>query len=188
MYLFLLFFFSSRRRHTRSKRDWSSDVCSADLKWRVLFFRDQELSNDALKAFGREFGPLTPAHPIQEGLDAHPEIWERKIEEYRTRRTDAETRPPSARPPVDYKGWHIDITFVANPNRYSILYGVEIPPYGGDTIFTSLIAAYEGADRPAAGGAPDLHLRRRQSQAAQGRPRHRAVRVAASAGAHPPGN
>src|SRR5699024_9420063 len=26
-----IFFFSSRRRHTRSKRDWSSDVCSSDL-------------------------------------------------------------------------------------------------------------------------------------------------------------
>src|SRR5207249_2379859 len=30
-YVVLLFFFSSRRRHTRSKRDWSSDVCSSDL-------------------------------------------------------------------------------------------------------------------------------------------------------------
>src|SRR5699024_11744383 len=31
------FFFSSRRRHTRSKRDWSSDVCSSDLakEWAV---------------------------------------------------------------------------------------------------------------------------------------------------------
>src|SRR5690349_24254195 len=28
---FLFFFFSSRRRHTRSLRDWSSDVCSSDL-------------------------------------------------------------------------------------------------------------------------------------------------------------
>src|SRR2546429_3490578 len=28
---FLLFFFSSRRRHTRCSRDWSSDVCSSDL-------------------------------------------------------------------------------------------------------------------------------------------------------------
>src|SRR6266513_6303564 len=28
----MLFFFSSRRRHTRSKRDWSSDVCSSDLE------------------------------------------------------------------------------------------------------------------------------------------------------------
>src|SRR6267378_5846122 len=31
MCLFVLFFFSSRRRHTRSLRDWSSDVCSSDL-------------------------------------------------------------------------------------------------------------------------------------------------------------
>src|SRR5699024_11436774 len=30
-FLLFLFFFSSRRRHTRSKRDWSSDVCSSDL-------------------------------------------------------------------------------------------------------------------------------------------------------------
>src|SRR5699024_11583259 len=30
-YFRLAFFFSSRRRHTRSKRDWSSDVCSSDL-------------------------------------------------------------------------------------------------------------------------------------------------------------
>src|SRR5699024_11639888 len=29
--IFIFFFFSSRRRHTRSKRDWSSDVCSSDL-------------------------------------------------------------------------------------------------------------------------------------------------------------
>src|SRR5699024_12136271 len=32
----LMFFFSSRRRHTRSKRDWSSDVCSSDLLSTVL--------------------------------------------------------------------------------------------------------------------------------------------------------
>src|SRR5699024_12047947 len=33
--LFHVFFFSSRRRHTRSKRDWSSDVCSSDLTERA---------------------------------------------------------------------------------------------------------------------------------------------------------
>src|SRR5207302_5821067 len=31
VYSFILFFFSSRRRHTRFSRDWSSDVCSSDL-------------------------------------------------------------------------------------------------------------------------------------------------------------
>src|SRR5207249_9233245 len=35
---FYLYFFSSRRRHTRSKRDWSSDVCSSDLS---SFYRQQ---------------------------------------------------------------------------------------------------------------------------------------------------
>src|SRR2546421_5245208 len=31
-FIFFFFFFSSRRRHTRSDRDWSSDVCSSDLR------------------------------------------------------------------------------------------------------------------------------------------------------------
>src|SRR6266704_642832 len=35
----LWFFFSSRRRHTRSKRDWSSDVCSSDLGARAVLPR-----------------------------------------------------------------------------------------------------------------------------------------------------
>src|SRR5207249_8952596 len=38
------FFFSSRRRHTRSKRDWSSDVCSSDLVARTI--RSLQLSQD----------------------------------------------------------------------------------------------------------------------------------------------
>src|SRR5256884_1135112 len=32
LYIYLVFFFSSRRRHTRCSRDWSSDVCSSDLE------------------------------------------------------------------------------------------------------------------------------------------------------------
>jgi taurine dioxygenase len=121
-----------------------ADIRNAIRKWRVIFFRDQELTNDQLKTFGRYFGPLTPAHPIAEGLDDHPEIWERAVEEYRVRKSENDNLTPGRRAPRDYKGWHIDITFVANPNAYSILYGVQIPPYGGDTLFTSLPAAYEG--------------------------------------------
>src|ERR1700735_197227 len=55
----------------------AADIRKALHNWRVVFFRDQDLSNDQLKAAGRAFGPLTPAHPIAEGLDDHPEIWER---------------------------------------------------------------------------------------------------------------
>src|SRR5699024_2039767 len=44
------FFFSSRRRHTRSKRDWSSDVCSSDLAERLdLLFRTVPLTPDSAK-------------------------------------------------------------------------------------------------------------------------------------------
>src|SRR5207245_3521596 len=37
LFCFAFFFFSSRRRHTRCYRDWSSDVCSSDLCWGVEF-------------------------------------------------------------------------------------------------------------------------------------------------------
>jgi alpha-ketoglutarate-dependent sulfate ester dioxygenase len=121
-----------------------AEIVRALHDWRVVFFRDQSLSHDQLKAFGRRFGPLTPAHPIAEGLPDHPEIWERSVEDYRKQRIENRNRPASAQPPRDYQGWHIDITFVANPNRYSILYGAEIPAFGGDTQFANLVAAYQG--------------------------------------------
>src|SRR5260370_15396247 len=41
--LFFYFFFSSRRRHTRFKCDWSSDVCSSDLKHQVFAFGPGDL-------------------------------------------------------------------------------------------------------------------------------------------------
>src|SRR3989442_3653170 len=36
MFFSIFFFFSSRRRHTRCGRDWSSDVCSSDLRWQIM--------------------------------------------------------------------------------------------------------------------------------------------------------
>src|SRR5258708_20374456 len=102
----------------------AADIQTALHKWRVVFFRDQDITNDQLKAFGRAFGPLTPAHPISEGLEEHPEIWERAVDEYRTRRTENDNIKPGAPKPRDYKACHIAITFSANPHRYPILHGV----------------------------------------------------------------
>src|SRR5699024_11478037 len=45
--LLWLFFFSSRRRHTRSKRDWSSDVCSSDLAALDALAGQQQVHPDA---------------------------------------------------------------------------------------------------------------------------------------------
>src|SRR5207247_4232354 len=39
----LFFFFSSRRRHTRSTRDWSSDVCSSDLELQTTLWKLPDL-------------------------------------------------------------------------------------------------------------------------------------------------
>src|SRR5699024_5050619 len=49
----LFFFFSSRRRHTRSKRDWSSDVCSSDLRMSRLY------EKFIFEYFKREFPQLS---------------------------------------------------------------------------------------------------------------------------------
>jgi taurine dioxygenase len=123
--------------------------------WKVLFFRDQDITDEQFLTFGRYFGPLTPAHPIAEGMPEHPEIWERQAADYKQRRPDPSI--PTARPPRDYKGWHIDITFVANPNKYSILRGIEIPAYGGDTLWSNLVSAYEGLSPKIKALIDDLH-------------------------------
>src|SRR5687768_9096307 len=49
--IYLYFFFSSRRRHTRCSRDWSSDVCSSDLAWSDAE-RQQELDNNVQGILG----------------------------------------------------------------------------------------------------------------------------------------
>src|SRR6266513_5270530 len=63
-----LFFFSSRRRHTRSKRDWSSDVCSSDLEQAEINelrsrFDELDLPEEARKAANRELGRLEKLPP-----------------------------------------------------------------------------------------------------------------------------
>src|SRR5690349_23715494 len=65
--IFFFFFFSSRRRHTRSLRDWSSDVCSSDLylqrhpdAWRELasfFGAKRELLRRELEGSGLDLPP-----------------------------------------------------------------------------------------------------------------------------------
>src|SRR5690625_6491246 len=58
-------FFSSRRRHTRWPRDWSSDVCSSDLTWAVLDQRHTRMGLDNPVVGAAEYG-LTMRHPIAE--------------------------------------------------------------------------------------------------------------------------
>src|SRR5207249_5575369 len=61
--LFFCFFFSSRRRHTRSKRDWSSDVCSSDLVGVVL--RSREPLRGRARAVDKLERALRQAYPTE---------------------------------------------------------------------------------------------------------------------------
>ena len=80
--------------------------------WKVLFFRDQDITDEDFLRFGRYFGPLTPAHPIAKGLLEHPEIWERKADEYRERRSERGT-------PNAIAVWDNTATSHAGPIDYS---------------------------------------------------------------------
>src|SRR5690349_21977855 len=54
-FFFFFFFFSSRRRHTRSLRDWSSDVCSSDLKSAVAKKRFSGKFGEVLSSYGASY-------------------------------------------------------------------------------------------------------------------------------------
>ena len=93
----------------------------------VVFFRDQELDVARHKAFARRFGPIF-IHPNY-GTGADPEV-------VMVRREPGDT---------SYVGedWHTDTTMVAEPPMAAILYGIDVPPYGGDTLFANQYLAYD---------------------------------------------
>ena len=117
------------------------DIRAALLKWRVVFFRDQHMNHAQHVAFARNFGELTPGHAVYGSDPDYPEIY--SIAKNRT--ANAHHDQVLQRP---WTGWHTDITAAINPPMASILRGDVVPPYGGDTQFTSLIEAYNALSAP----------------------------------------
>jgi taurine dioxygenase len=112
------------------------------LQWKVVFFRDQDLTPAQHIAFGRQFGDVTPAHPtLPAAIPEYPEILLLDNEAY-------EASERMAGGPSIESRWHTDVTFVPNPPMASILRGVVVPPYGGDTQFTNLAVAYDTLSGP----------------------------------------
>ena len=104
------------------------EVHDALMAHQVIFFRDQKLTLDEHKAFGRLFGALM-VHPNTKGPDGHPEIL--------PIHADANSKRISG------ERWHSDVSCDPEPPMGSILNLKVIPPVGGDTIFASMYAAYD---------------------------------------------
>jgi taurine dioxygenase len=110
------------------------EIHAALIEHGVIFFRDQDLTPDQQKAFGRLFGELH-LHPAAPALLAgHPEILVIHADENSKR--------------VAGEDWHSDVSCDPEPPMGSILYMHELPPVGGDTLFAGMYAAYDTLSAP----------------------------------------
>ena len=105
------------------------EVRAALFRHKMIFLRDQKLTHSDHERFSLRFGPFAedaytsgvPGH-----RDVHPLIKE------------ADDRSEM----VFGEGWHTDSPFLAEPPAITMLYAVEIPPFGGDTIWANSALAY----------------------------------------------
>ena len=107
--------------------DWTA-VHKAFLDYSVLVIRDQKLEPADLMRVGSRFGE--PCHyPFVTGLDGFPFIFDVVKEESET---------------VNFGGnWHSDTTYLDQPPLATLLYALETPSHGGDTLFSNTHKAYD---------------------------------------------
>ncbi len=104
-------------------------------EYHVLLFRGQKLTPASHIAFSRRFGALdrhdsTPHYRMPN----YPELLQ-----ISTRKVDGK---PSETRNVG-RNWHSDYSYTDHPSAGSMLYCVEKPPVGGDTMFCNMVRAYE---------------------------------------------
>ena len=95
----------------------------------LIIFRDQDISSDDLMLFGRRFGELT-VHPFAPSDGETLELIKFQNDENHA--------------PFGTDVWHSDETFRAEPPMATILCAKEVPRVGGDTMYASMTAAFEG--------------------------------------------
>lgn len=100
----------------------------AFLDHKVLVFRDQELTPQKQIDVAQHFGQ--PAiYPFLKGLEGYPEVSE-------LLKTEKDK--------VNFGGsWHSDTAYKPEPDMGTLLYGLEVPDAGGDTLFANMQIAYE---------------------------------------------
>ncbi|HEY2658356.1 MAG TPA: TauD/TfdA family dioxygenase [Caulobacteraceae bacterium] len=106
-----------------------AEICDALFRHKMIYFRDQSISHGGQEAFSLRFGPFAQDAYTQ-GVPGHANV-QPLIKE-------ADARAGM----VFGAGWHTDSPFLPEPPAISMLYGVDIPPYGGDTLWANSALAY----------------------------------------------
>ena len=105
-----------------------SEIRDALLKHLVIFFQNQVITPRQQLNFAEQFG-IPMEYPQLKGLPDSPLVTEVIKLEHET---------------LNFGGvWHSDTTYLQQPPMASLLYAIEIPPYGGDTLFSNQYMAYE---------------------------------------------
>ena len=107
--------------------DEIADIRAALLEHKVVFFRDQSLTQAEHIAFARQFGELE-IHPATPKSQSNPEVLHI-------------AHGPESKGKENF--WHSDVTWREKPSLGSILKAVEVPAVGGDTLFANMVMAYE---------------------------------------------
>lgn len=122
-------------------------IVDAWLEHGVIVMRGQDLTDDQQAAFSGLFGTLTersrPVEKRNEGNIGEPDAYAGYTMLVTNIRKDG--KPIGSLPDGDMM-FHADLVYREIPSRATILYGIETPKAGGDTLFASLTAAYEALD------------------------------------------
>jgi taurine dioxygenase len=111
-----------------SEAQWN-EIHDAFLRHLVVFFREQRrMSPEQQIAFGRSFGELH-IHPAAPHLEGYPEVF--VIHAHKDSKF------------ANGESWHSDVSCDVEPPLGSILQIHVLPPCGGDTLFSSMYAAYD---------------------------------------------
>jgi taurine dioxygenase len=114
------------------------------LEWKVLFFRQQEITGAQHAAFAAHWGPL----------ESHPFI---RVTVDQPDETPEVVRFEKGADLGGYENvWHSDVSWREIPSLGSILRAVEVPSVGGDTLWSDMAAAYDGLDEETRARIADL--------------------------------
>jgi taurine dioxygenase len=107
------------------------------LRYKVLFFRDLDLTHEQHLTLARVWGDLE-GHPVIKHVPGYPEILDIRGSEGRVEDNAGNQRFQTL------DKWHADVTFRAAPSMGAVLRAREIPEIGGDTLWADAAAVYAG--------------------------------------------